>query len=89
MKHATVLDELNHWLGQLEVDLRLGVAQRHLNSTARLCWVLIEGMADDPPPIQVGEFRALQLRLLDLQRAIDGNVKKPHRARARLRLVQS
>ncbi len=88
MKFTNTLDELQHWLGLLEVDIRLGVPQRHLNSTARLCWVLLEGMTDDPPPMRVEEFRLLQLRLLDLQRAIDGNVRKPHRARARLRVVQ-
>ena len=88
MKFRSPLDELHHWLGLLEVDLRLGVAQRHLNSTARLCWVLIEAMVADPPKVMLGEFRALQVRLLDLQRAIDGNVKKPPKARARLRIVQ-
>jgi hypothetical protein len=88
MKFTTPLDELQHWLGMLEVDIRLGVQQRHLNSTARLCWVLLEGMRDDPPPVRVEEFRVLQIRLLDLQRAIDGNVKKPHKARPRLRVVQ-
>ncbi len=87
MKFTSALDELQHWLGMLEVDIRLGVSQRHLNSTARLCWVLLEGMTADPPPVRVEEFRLLQIRLLDLQRAIDGNVKKPHKARARLRLV--
>ncbi len=88
MKFTSPLDELQHWLGMLEVDIRLGVLQRHLNSTARLCWVLLEGMTEDPPPVRLEEFRLLQIRLLDLQRAIDGNVKKPHQAIARLRVVQ-
>ena len=88
MKFTNALDELQHWLGMLEVDIRLGVPQRHLNSTSRLCWVLIEAMTDDPPPVRLEEFRLLQIRLLDLQRAIDGNVKRPHKARARLRIVQ-
>jgi len=87
VKFRCPLDELQHWLGMLEVDVRLGIAQRHLNATARLCWVLIDSMREDPPPVKVGEFNLLQIRLLDLQRAIDGNVKKPHKARARLRLV--
>lgn len=70
MKFACPLDELQHWLGLLEVDLRLGVARRHIESTARLCWLLVDKLEADPK-MQQEEFTLLSLRLLDLQRQID------------------
>lgn len=72
MKHASPLDELHHWLGMLELDLRLGVDRRHLLATARLCALLIEKLEQDPK-LERFEFNCLSLRLLDLQRAMAGN----------------
>jgi hypothetical protein len=67
MKFACPLDELQHWLGLLEVDLRLGVARRHVEATARLCWLLVDKLEKDPKMDQE-MFTLLSLRLLDLQR---------------------
>lgn len=75
MKFACPLDELQHWLGLLEVDLRLGVARRHIESTARLCWLLVDKLEKEPKMDQE-TFTLLSLRLLDLQRQIEP-VKKP------------
>lgn len=69
MKFKNPLDELQHWLGLLNVDVALGVNQRHLNSTARLCFLLIERIEREPQ-VDVETFRRLELQLLDLQRAI-------------------
>jgi hypothetical protein len=83
---TTPLDELHHWLGLLEIDLRLGIDQRHLNSTARLCHLLVEQLEEDPK-LNRYAFNCLSLRLLDLQRAISARVKGPIKARPRLRMV--
>lgn len=69
MRFASPLDELQHWLGLLTVDVALGVNQRHLNSTARLCFLLIERIEREPV-VDVETFRRLELQLLDLNRAI-------------------
>jgi hypothetical protein len=69
VKFQSPLDELQHWLGLLTVDVALGVNQRHLNSTARLCFLLIERIEREPK-VDVETFRRLELQLLDLQRAI-------------------
>lgn len=69
MKFQSALDELQHWLGLLNVDVALGVPQRHLVSTARLCFLLIERIEREPV-VDVATFRRLELQLLDLQRAI-------------------
>lgn len=74
MNHATPLDELAHYVGQLRIDVLLGVERRHLLATARLCGVLIERIEKDgPPKMSLVEFKALEIQLLDLQRAIAGN----------------
>lgn len=93
MKHATVLDELNHWLGQLTVDLGLGVERRHLLSTARLCELLVDRASKEPEAVNRYEFTRLSLRMLDLNRRINGGPaqSRPSLARARpprLRIVQ-
>ena len=71
MNFMSALDELQHWLGLLTVDVALGVNQRHLHSTARLCFLLIERIERErEPKVDVETFRRLELQLLDLQRAI-------------------
>ncbi len=72
MKLTSALDELHHWLGLLELDLRLGVDRRHLLATSRLCTLLIERLEQDPK-LERYEFNCLSLRLLDLQRLVAGN----------------
>lgn len=69
MKHASATDELHHWLGMLEVDLRLGVDRRHLLATARLCSLLVEKL-ERRTKLDRYTFNCLSLRLLDLQRSI-------------------
>ena len=89
MKFACPLDELQHWLGLLEVDLRLGVARRHIESTARLCWLLVDKLEADPKMDQE-MFTLLSLRLLDLQRQMEpikSGPKGPRVAGPRLSLV--
>jgi hypothetical protein len=78
MKFANTLDELHHWLGLLTIDVQLGVPQRHLNATARLCWLLVDKLEKDvngPATVSGELFTRLSLQLLDLQRQIDP--KKP------------
>ena len=72
MKLTNAHDELHHWLGLLELDLRLGVDRRHLLATSRLCTLLIERLEKNPK-LERYEFNCLSLRLLDLQRLIAGN----------------
>lgn len=69
MKFPTPLDELHHWLGMLTVDIQLGVPQRHLNATARLCTMLVDQLEQDPK-LNREEFNRVAIQMLDLQRAI-------------------
>lgn len=74
MNFTQPLDEFAHYVGQLALDVAIGTDQRHLVSKARLCFLLIEKIeAADPKSkatLNVAEFKALELQLLDLQRAI-------------------
>jgi hypothetical protein len=70
MKFANTLDELHHWLGLLTIDIQLGVPQRHLNATARLCWLLVDKLEKEPK-LDQETFTRLSLHLLDLQRQIE------------------
>lgn len=69
MKITDPLEELHHWLGLLEVDLRLGIDRRHLKSTARLCTLLMDKLEQEPR-LNRYAFNCLALRFLDLQRAM-------------------
>ncbi len=74
MKFANTLDELHHWLGLLTIDVQLGVPQRHLNATARLCWLLVDRLekdVDGPATVSGEHFTRLSIQLLDLQRQIE------------------
>ncbi len=74
MKFKSTLDELHHWLGLLTIDVQLGVPQRHLNATARLCWLLVDKLEKDvngPATVSGELFTRLSLQLLDLQRQIE------------------
>jgi hypothetical protein len=71
------------------VDLRLGTARRHIESTARLCWLLVDKLEREPKMDQE-MFTLLSLRLLDLQRQMDPvkpGPKGPRVAGPRLSLV--
>lgn len=74
MNFTNPLDEFSHYVRQLALDVALGVDRRHLLSTSRLCFLLIERIdAADPKSLRtlnVAEFKALEIQLLDLQRAI-------------------
>ncbi len=78
MTFATTLDEFRHWYGMLAVDLALGVPQRHLNCTVRLCGILLDrverekldGEKTGNPLMSQEEFTVLSFQLLDLQRQI-------------------
>lgn len=89
MKFQNEIDELQHWLGLLTIDVALGVAPRHLEATSRLCWVLVERIEDRSLPVAPETFRRLQIQLLDLQRAIEKAKPKAQasRPRPRLRIV--
>lgn len=86
MNHRTPLDELHHYLGQLRIDVMLGVDRRHLVATARLCHLIIERIDAANPEsratLNQTEYKTLQIQLLDLQREISGApVKANPRAR--------
>lgn len=91
MKFASPLEELHHWLGMLAIDVRLEVPARHLEVTKRVCWLLIEKAEAETVSVDPGVFRQLQIRLLDLDRAIEASKPKQQapRPRPRLRLVAS
>lgn len=72
MNFREPLDELAHYVGQLAIDVRLGVDRRHLLSTSRLCFLLIERIEKLEQPVPVEAFKRLEIELLDLQRAIGG-----------------
>lgn len=78
MKFKTPLDELQHWLGMLRVDVALGVDRRHLKATARLCALLIDQLdAADPASLATldsGQFQRLEVELRGLQCAIEGQL---------------
>ncbi len=90
MRLTDTLEELHHWLGLLELDLRLGVDRRHLKATSRLCTLLIERLEQDPR-LERYEFNCLSLRLLDLQRLVAGNApvkpNPPARRVGKLRVI--
>lgn len=88
MTFASPLDELHHWLGQLTVDIRIGVDRRHILSTSRLCWLLVDKLEKDPK-MEREAFTLLSLRLLDLQRQISPPKQErgPVKVGPRLRLV--
>lgn len=91
IKFQSPVDELHHWLGLLEVDIRLGTAKRHINATARLCWLLVDKLEAEPGDMDQEQFTLLSLRLLDLQRQIEPARPRPGVVRAgpRLSLVPS
>lgn len=72
MKFESALDELQHWLGLLEVDIRLGVARRHLEAELRLCGLLAEKLASKPYAGKFSEetLMVMSIKLLDLQRQL-------------------
>ena len=88
MKFSTPLDELHHWLGLLTIDIQLGVPQRHLNATSRLCQLLVEQLEKDPK-LDIEAFNILCIQLLDLQRVIQPKRPGPkgEERGPRLRLV--
>lgn len=73
MKFQNALDELQHYLGQLNIDVMLGVDRRHLGATSRLCWLLVDRL---DPKLDVETYKRLQVQLLDLQRAIDNQTQE-------------
>lgn len=91
MKFQSPLDELQHYLGLLTVDVALGVAPRHLEATKRLCWLLVEQIEDRELRVDAEVFNRLQIQLLDLQRAIEASKPKAQasKPRPRLRLVST
>lgn len=98
MNFTRPLDELQHYLGQLRIDILIGVDKRHLLATGRLCYLLIERIERDleTVPVDLAQFKALEIQLLDLQRAIGGDHGAVRRVkgqamsktRPRLRVVQ-
>jgi hypothetical protein len=61
------LEELHHWLGLLDVEIRLGSAQRHIDAISRLCWLLVERLQKNPK-LARADYERLCLRVLALQR---------------------
>lgn len=96
MNFTGPLDELQHYLGQLRLDILLQVDKRHLLATSRLCFLLIERIEREAIPVQPETFKALEIQLLDLQRAIGGDRTAMRRMRGhtmrkgppKLRVVQ-
>lgn len=90
MRFKSPLDELQHWLGLLTIDIGLGVARRHIEATSRLCWLLVDQLEKNPGDMNQETFTLLSLQLLDLQRRIDPPRREPKgivKAGPRLRLV--
>lgn len=69
MTFDSPLEELEYWLGVLDVDLRLGVDRRHVKATARLCVLLVEKLEQDPK-LDRAAFERLARRLQDIQRQL-------------------
>lgn len=91
MKFASELDELEHWLGLLEVEIHRGAERRYLTVISRLCEILTMKVSRDKraPSTQLGRRMRVSLRWLDLQRTVEATKPKeqPSRPRPRLRLV--
>jgi hypothetical protein len=96
MKFANTLDELHHWLGLLTIDIQLGVPQRHLNASLRLCWLLVdklhvEQLSKQKAILPESVVTRVSIQLLDLQRAIAPKKPGPKEGQEprgpRLRLV--
>lgn len=85
MKHATPLDELEHWMQLLQLELYRHAERRYLLAIARLCEVFADKVSRDKyaPPAQLSRRMKLSVAWLDLKRQVDGNapVKRPPRLR--------
>jgi hypothetical protein len=66
------LDELDHWLQTLELEMYRGTDQRHVLVLARLCEVFAMKISRDKraPSSQLERRMRLSMRWLDLQRQL-------------------
>jgi len=73
VKFASAMDELEHWMQRLTLDLKLGVERRHILATARLCEVFADKVSRDKraPQAQLERRMALSMAWLDLQRRVN------------------
>lgn len=83
MNFATDLDELQHYMGVLTVDIQLGVQRRFILAEARLCWLLVEKLKS----VDRAAFDCVMLQMLNLQRAITGDAPRV-RTKPSLRVVK-
>jgi hypothetical protein len=89
MNFASDLDELQHYMGALTVDIQLGAQRRFVLAEARLCWLLIEKLEKKPKSVNRVVFDSVMLQMLNLQRALsDDAPRAPVKARPRPRLVK-
>lgn len=88
MTFASDLDELQHWIGLLTVDIHMGVERRHILAEARLCWLFIERLENNQERVNRHALNHITLQMLNLQRAIDDSApREPAKPMPRLRLV--
>jgi hypothetical protein len=70
MRFASDLEELQHWMGLLTIDLQMGAERRHILAEARLCWLLVEKLERRPKSVDRSTFDRITLEMLNLQRVI-------------------
>lgn len=87
MNFATDLDEPQHYMGVLTVDIQLGAQRRFILAEARLCWLLVEKLEKKPKSVDRAVFDRVMLQMLNLQRVITGDATRV-RTKPSLRLVR-
>lgn len=75
MRFASDLDEFEHWLGRLTLELKMGSEWRHVTSLARLCELLSHKVARDKyaPQSQLARRMQLSTLWLDIHRQVQAH----------------
>lgn len=93
MKFDNCLDELEHWLQLLQLELLRGTERRHVVALSRLCEVFAHKVAVNKRLPDLERRMKLSLRWLDLKRQVDGNAESTQpnpvaRRVGRLRVIE-
>lgn len=95
MKFACDLDELEHWLQRLSLELKMGSEWRHVVAVARLCELFAHRVARDKyaPQGQLPRRMQLSTAWLDLQRQVQSRTPSarpnpPAKRVGKLRVIQ-
>lgn len=75
MRFTNCLDELEHWLQLLQLELLRGTERRHVVALSRLCEVFAHKVSVNRTHPDLERRMKLSLRWLDMKRQVDGNAE--------------